>query len=156
MHTVYTVFTSYKKEECHFFDWKVHWTKGTSHTHPEGFWKYKFITTIVFLFPHFKPLLLSSKRSLKNIFKISFPLVVCLTTGPKPLPKRAFHIVRSLYWLSYPGPRYEVMSQKKQVLTVIAVRNSDLSHVSRCIILETWHSLYWKFSKFYTRFTTAH
>jgi hypothetical protein len=25
----------------------------------------------------------------------SFHLVVCLTTGPKPLPKRALHIVRS-------------------------------------------------------------
>jgi hypothetical protein len=23
-----------------------------------------------------------------------FPLVVCLTTGPKPLPQRAIHIVR--------------------------------------------------------------
>ena len=74
----------------------------------------------------------------KNIFQINIfdtpsligfnhhHLVVCLTTGPKPLPKRALHIVRSLYWLNYPSPQYEVMSQKKEVLRVIAVKNSDL------------------------------
>jgi hypothetical protein len=103
----------------------------------------------------------------KNIFQItSFDtpsligfnhhhLVVCLTTVPKPLPKRTLHIVRSFYWLSYPGPRYDVMSQKKQFLTVTAVKNSDLIHLSRCFILDTWYSLHWKFSKFYILFTTA-
>jgi hypothetical protein len=34
-------------------------------------------------------------NSVENSSFISFNLVVCLTTGPKPLPKRALHIVRS-------------------------------------------------------------
>ena len=36
----------------------------------------------------------------------------------------------SLHRLSYPSPRYDVMSQKKQVGTVFAVRYSDLSLVT--------------------------
>jgi hypothetical protein len=30
-----------------------------------------------------------------SLRQFSFHLAVCLTTGPKPLPKRALHIVRS-------------------------------------------------------------
>ena len=40
--------------------------------------------------------MLTARHQMPPIISYSFiHLVVCLTTGPKPLPKRAFHIVRS-------------------------------------------------------------
>jgi len=49
-----------------------------------------------FLFPKISPIIkLCRKMWHSQRGHNSFHLVVCLTTGPKPLPKRALHIVRS-------------------------------------------------------------
>jgi hypothetical protein len=39
--------------------------------------------------------------SIEMLKKVFIHLVVCLMTGPKPLPKRALHIVFSIYVIPY-------------------------------------------------------
>ena len=50
------------------------------------------VLDFVSLYHKIKQQMLESQNTTNYIF---IRLVVCLTTGPKPLPKRALHIVRS-------------------------------------------------------------
>jgi hypothetical protein len=45
--------------------------------------------------PYFVTLLKATRIACILFCKLFINFVVCLTTGPKPLPKRALHIVRS-------------------------------------------------------------
>ena len=68
-------------------------------SHPLPFFLFSFLLFLLILTPHPPPCPRSSSPPMKRMeldtWHSFIHLVVCLTTGPKPLPKRALHIVRS-------------------------------------------------------------
>jgi hypothetical protein len=98
---------------------------------------YNYIHTFIRLFVYTWHIIKSANNDIKNVF---IHLVVCLTTGPKSLPKWALHIVRSrassFKW-EYPFLSLRSSSSFLRLLPclpVTSILSCIFSSVTRCRI----------------------